>query len=302
MVGFNVLSTLGTAKPLFNSNVGNTSDTYPIEVTPAGWVFSIVWTTIFIWQYVWLIYAVTTLFRKDKDGEYIYLNNDFIHWGILIAFAVNNSVVIAWLFLWDKFLFGWALLMIAASAISLHVCLFISLRKGYNDKEKMIENGLKNDVWMNRFILQNGIAFYLTWLSLATNLNFAIFLTYDASIEVSISSTVALICILIIIVAYWVVENFIYPRYFLYIYTPWFVLNLALIGSVSKNYVSAAPTRNNIMTVILLVHVIIFTIVKVVLNILYHTKWAHKVHSTCLCRRSTEEKVGHADDDKLEKQ
>lgn len=76
----------------------------------------------------------------------------------------------------------------------------------------MIENGLNHDVWMNRFILQNGIAFYLTWLSLATNLNFAIFLTYEASVEVSISSTVALIAILIIIVAYFVVENFVWPR------------------------------------------------------------------------------------------
>jgi len=35
---------------LFKSNVGNVSDTYAIEVTPAGWVFSIVWTIIFIWQ------------------------------------------------------------------------------------------------------------------------------------------------------------------------------------------------------------------------------------------------------------
>lgn len=76
----------------------------------------------------------------------------------------------------------------------------------------MIQHGLKADVWINRFLLQNGVAFFLTWLSLATNLNFAIFLTYEAGLEVSISSTVALIVILLIVVVYFILENFIWQR------------------------------------------------------------------------------------------
>ena len=35
---------------LFKSNTGSVSDVFAIEITPAGWVFSVIWTIIFIWQ------------------------------------------------------------------------------------------------------------------------------------------------------------------------------------------------------------------------------------------------------------
>lgn len=283
-IGFNVLNTLGTAYPLFKSNVGNISDKYPIEITPAGWVFSTVWTIIFIWQYIWLIYAFICLFRKTNKGDYVYRAESFIHFGILIAFMINNSMVIAWLFLWDNFIFGWSLFVISVSAISLHVLLFISHRKSYNSYDSMIKHDLKVDVWINRFLLQNGVAFFLTWLSLATNLNFAIFLTYEAGVEVSISSTAALVVIFLIVVVYFILENFIWQRYLLYTFTPWFVLNLALIGSIAKNYVASSPTRNNIMTVVIFVIILLFTITKIVMCILYHSKLKHKLN-TYLCKK-----------------
>ncbi len=199
--------------------------------------------------------------------------------------------------------------MISISAISLHVCLFISFRKGYKLYDSMHEDGFKKDIWFNRFLIQNGLGFFLTWLSLATNLNFAVFLTYDASVKVDISSTVVLIIILALIITYFVLENFIWQRlkfnsfrlrlfpfssfsigficrYLLYLVTPWFVLNLALIGSIAKNFNGKSPTRNNIITVILLVIVVIFTIIKIIMFILYHTKLKHKV-KRAICRKSS---------------
>lgn len=287
MVGFNVLASLGSAYPLFKSNVGNVSDLYPVEVTPAGWVFSIVWTVIFVWQYIWLIYAFICLFRKTESGELLYRSQNFMNYGILIAFAVNNAVIIAWLFLWDNFIFGWALLMISVSAISLHVCLFISFRKCYQLNKVMY----KKDIWINRILVQNGLGFFLTWLSLATNLNFAIFLTYGASVAVDISSTAVLIIILALIVTYFVLENFVWQRYMMYLFAPWFVLNLALIGSISKNYNGTTPSRNNILTVVLLILVVIFTIVKICMVVLYHTKLSHRVHRVVCKKASVEDQA-----------
>ena len=119
---------------------------------------------------------------------------------------------IFWLQILHIFQFQWAMLMISLSAISLHVCLFISFRRCYKLHDSLHENGYKKDIWINRFLVQNGLGFFLTWLSLATNLNFAIFLTYDASIKVDISSTVVLIIILALIVTYFILENFIWQR------------------------------------------------------------------------------------------
>ncbi len=102
--------------------------------------------------------------------------------------------------------------MISISAISLLVCLFISFRQSYKLREEILLHIGRKDIWLNRILLQNGLAFFVTWLSLATNLNFAIFLTYSASIEVSISSTVALAIILVLVIVYFILENFVWQR------------------------------------------------------------------------------------------
>ncbi len=135
----------------------------------------------------------------------------------------------------------------------------------------------KPDIWLNRIILQNGLGFFLTWLSLATNLNFATFLTYENGVDMQLSSTIALIFILAIIVVYFVVESIIWPRYLLYMFTPWFVVIIALIGSVAKNWISTKPTRNNIITLILLIITVLLAISKIVLFILYKTKFTNRI-------------------------
>lgn len=279
MVGFNALASTGTSKPLFNNSVGAISDILYSEIVPAGWVFSLIWTTIFVWQFVWLFYALICLFRRNENHELLYLKFDFIHYGILIAFAVNNAAIIAWLFLWDNLIVGWALFMIVAATLALHVCLFISFRRGYSLREKMIAQGYKKDVWLNRFIVQNGLGFFVTWLSLASNLNFANFLTFSASVPQENSSTLALVIIIIVVVTYFVLENFIWQRYLVYMFTPWFVVIVALIGSLTKNWNQSSPKRNNIITLIFLLIILCLFAVKMIMFVLYHTKLKHKLYT-----------------------
>lgn len=59
-------------------------------------------------------------------------------------------------------------------------------------------------------------------------------------------------------------------------FTPWFVVNLALAGSLSKNW-NDQTTRNKIITLILISITGIMTIVKIVLFILYRSVWAHRL-------------------------
>ena len=131
------------------------------------------------------------------------------------------------------------------------------------------------------------MAFYLTWLSLASNLNFASFLHYVAGVDLYLSSTIALIIILGCIVTYFVLENLIYQRYLLYVFTPWIVVIIALSGSIGKNWVTAAPSRNNIITAVLLAITILLAIGKIVMFILYHTALKSRVDRlfTCCCKQ-----------------
>ncbi len=127
----------------------------------------------------------------------------------------------------------------------------------------------KVDIWLIRFIVLNGIGFFATWLTLATNLNLAQFLAYATGMDYTLASTIALIIILVVFVFYSLMENVFWPKYLLYLFTPWIVVNIALIGSVSGNWVGGS--RNNIISLIMLIVVLFLGIVKVVMFVLYKT-------------------------------
>ena len=103
--------------------------------------------------------------------------------------------------------------MIAIATVSLLIALFFSLYKGNKRKDDMLALGLKKDVWLNRVFVQNGLAIFATWLSLASNLNFAIFLNQEAGFDKVTASTVALVVISLVVVVYFVLENFIWQRF-----------------------------------------------------------------------------------------
>ena len=104
---------------LFPKSIGNISDTYYTDITPAGWTFSI-WGFIYTWQVnkqdlyklkqlyliifnvkgIWLVYSFVCLFRRTKSGYYLYIKPDFFHYGIFIAYIANLVSNIIWIFLW----------------------------------------------------------------------------------------------------------------------------------------------------------------------------------------------------------
>lgn len=155
--------------------------------------------------------------------------------------------------------------------IPLNVALFIFYRQLDKCRENLKERRLFIDYVLIRILPQNGLATFATWLTLATNLNFASFLAYEAGAKQEVASTIILFIILIIAVVYFVIENFIWQRYLLYNFSPWVVLNFALLGSVIKNYNRTTPSRNNIISIILLIITFLLAIAKIVMFILYKT-------------------------------
>lgn len=127
------------------------------------------------------------------------------------------------------------------------------------------------DVFLVRIIVHNGLAFYLTWLSLATILNFATYISYHLGARVDDASTIALFFIITLVVAYFVVENCVWQRFLLYVFTPWIVLIIAICGSMNKNYNSNNPSRNNIITAVLLAIILTLAVAKLIMFFLYKT-------------------------------
>jgi hypothetical protein len=117
----------------------------------------------------------------------------------------------------------------------------------------------------------NGLGFFAAWTSIATCLGFAQFVSFDCAVETTLADTLALVVIGILFGVFFLIENFIWPKYPLHLFTPWIVVNLSLLGSVIKNWKSSAPTRNNIISLALLIVVFLFAIVKIFMFVLHKT-------------------------------
>jgi hypothetical protein len=153
---------------LFPKSIGNISDTYYTDITPAGWTFSI-WGFIYTWQVnkqdlyklkqlyliifnvkgIWLVYSFVCLFRRTKSGYYLYIKPDFFHYGIFIAYIANLISNIIWIFLWGyehlgvslsltkSFIFFFKSFFFSLKQwsllfiVSIMVCLYISLFISY---------------------------------------------------------------------------------------------------------------------------------------------------------------------------
>jgi uncharacterized membrane protein len=137
----------------------------------------------------------------------------------------------------------------------------------------------------------NGLGVYATWLSLAANLSFAQFLSYNVSVQDNIGATIALVNIFIILVFYFVFENFIWQRFLLYMFTPYLVVDFVFVGILVMNWRSGHPTRNNIIALIVLIVAGVFTIGKAVMFALYKTVWKNKLDSSLLFVKSAKKEL-----------
>lgn len=90
----------------------------------------------------------------------------------------NFMFNIAWLFVFSVEKFWVAFVMLVLITVTLYAALIISHRNIY-DSEKFLNKSMKY-VWLYRALVNNGLAFYATWVSIASMLNFAIALTYDS--------------------------------------------------------------------------------------------------------------------------
>ena len=55
---------------VFTQSTGAVSDENYLEITPAGWTFSI-WGFIYAWQVLWIAYGLSTICREGING-YLY--------------------------------------------------------------------------------------------------------------------------------------------------------------------------------------------------------------------------------------
>lgn len=248
----------GPFRHLFgNATTGEVSDKFYIEITPAGWAFSI-WGLIYAWQTAWIIYSLTLLCRKSTP--------EVISPALLLIYGVSSVVNIGWLIVWSRELIQTSSVLLFAISFLLYGTMAISYAT-VNIEARAIS---KRDFILIQVLVNNGLALYTTWCTIASLINLTMAITYAHGVAQDVASTIALVILAVEIIVWFSLENTILDKFVRYTLTIYPVVIWALSASINKNWDPAK--RNSIISVILLAMACTLLVVRIVILVWRQTK------------------------------
>lgn len=248
----------GPFRHLFgNATTGGQSDKYYIEITPAGWAFSI-WGLIYAWQAAWIIYSLTFLCRKNTP--------EVISPVLLLIYAVSSFANIGWLIVWSRELIQASSVLLFAISFFLYGTMATSYAT-VNIEARAVS---KLDFILLQVLVNNGLALYTTWSTIASLLNLTMAITYAHGVAQDVASTIALVVLAVEIIVWFSLENTILDKFVRYTLTIYPVVIWALSASINKNWDPAK--RNSIISVILLAMACTLLVVRIVILVWRQTK------------------------------
>nr|XP_046227984.1 uncharacterized protein si:ch211-161h7.5 [Scatophagus argus] len=239
----------------FLESTSNISEEFVTQITPSGWTFTI-WTIIYIFLASVLAFVFTGIFR----------NPAILPHGFFVTLCLNLSLNTAWLFLWDRRLMPAALVFLILIAFTNYIVIFFSCH-GLHIYGAWLDKYHKVDLWLHRVLVQNGVAIYATWTTIASLVNLTIVLISNANMSQTDAATLTLSILTVVLLVWFVLENSVLDKHVRYILIIYPVVIWTLTGIFTKNYDTAAPTRNNIFTAALLAAACALFVARVVLVI-----------------------------------
>ena len=204
------------------------SNEHCVEITPAGWTFSI-WGVIYAWQALWIVYGWSFVFRPSFPRSIVFLTYNF--------YTISSIFNIIWSYLWGNDYAQVGYPIIALFSIALYSTISVQAIWLYKvTPTLMTRTSYKVDLYITRFLVINGILVYTTWLTAATELNFAILLQDYSGYSSQTASTAALSVLTVVIVLYFVLENTILDRFLRFVFIVYPVLIWALSGILSAHW------------------------------------------------------------------
>lgn len=233
----------------FLSSTGNVSDEFVTEITPSGWTFAI-WGIIYTFLALVLVYILSGICRKNAYG-YVYCSPPVLPHGFFVAWCLNLVLNIGWLLLWDRKFAVAALVFLILITLTNYSVIFFSCW-GLSNYGAWLDKYHKADLWLHRVLIQNGVAIYATWTTIASLVNLTIVLNYDANMPHTDAATLSLSVLIVVLIVWFILENSVLDKHVRFILTIYPVVIWALTGVFLKNYNAASPTRNNNFTAALL--------------------------------------------------
>lgn len=287
---FNYTASTGLVSDL---DVGEVSDEYPLEITPAGWTFSI-WGFIYIWQAVWIVFTLILTCKYDMDRIF------FGKW-FWAAYNAANACNAIWLVIWVNELVIPAAISLVCITIGLitaaylaHKYLFaasfqVGADPSYQEATTPSYGGVDSTVqqadseafpkwltgsrtirlWLYATVC-NGIPFYATWCVVASHLNVGIALCHKTGLGLSETATSFLMLSILtcVILTYWYCDFVRFRMQLRYTYSPYAVLIVAFLGVLTNGGLDTEERPSSAFTLALLILAGLGTVAKVVMGVL----------------------------------
>ncbi|KAI1889156.1 hypothetical protein AGOR_G00176180 [Albula goreensis] len=218
---------------VFHTTTWNTSETFPIEASLDGWVDS-TWIMLNVWSAGWLIYAFSTVLRRNVFGP-VCCNPEIHPPSFYLIWIFINIARILWLCLWDRQYIFQALAMKILIPFCCFAMLFISYRNLHLHGTWLAMNS-PSETWYIRFMTQNGLALYAAWTTIEALVNFGVVLKYCAGFQDPPVSTVVLTLLFVGLLLWFIFESFVFQKYILYTFSVYPVVILGLGAMFTKSY------------------------------------------------------------------
>ena len=200
---------------------------YTLEVTPVTSTFSI-WIVIYVYTFLWIIYTCSTVIRGGKSTEV--LSGRFF-----IFFLLNIIFMIAYVFTWSRVKDILSFVMIVVAQMFLDSCFyFVSVDIHTYLSNNAVTSTNKNDVRCLQFLVQNGILFHTSWTTVITLINTGVVFSYQLGTSTETASITILSFLTIILIAWYLLENFGFQTYTEYTFTSYIGFIWALSGIFAK--------------------------------------------------------------------
>lgn len=228
-LGLNALSGGRINSKLFPQSIGNVSRIFHLDATPSGATFSI-WGFIFTYQLIWMIYMAVAACRSGDATS-------LLPGSYYITFNLNIILTIVWLFVWTRMKIVMAFAALTLGSLLLDTSIIIASKSihDYVTTNKITSTN-KADIWCHRILLQNGLLFYATWTTVASLLSTGIVLVYHCGMENKTASLMVLALLGVLVILYFICENFLFRSYLEHVISPYATLTWALGGVLKKSY------------------------------------------------------------------
>jgi hypothetical protein len=143
---------------------------------------------------------------------------------------------VGWSVLWTEELLRWAALAMLGVVIFAIVAMILAIRALHFYGNDLYRLGNGPDVILDRFIVQNSLGMFASWVTFIGVLNLTIALVHEWSMDQIDASTVALSSLGGIIIIYFILDILVFERETRYVLTPYIVFTVVLSAVLVKEF------------------------------------------------------------------